>query len=48
MTLGGLTDAEVAQRVADGRVNDIPIRATRSIAHILRAKILGVQPQVWR
>ena len=39
MTAGGLTDAEVAQRVADGRVNDIPERATRSIAHIVRANV---------
>ena len=34
MTISGLTDAEVAQRVADGRVNDIPERATRSIAGV--------------
>ncbi|MDT5136360.1 MAG: cation-transporting P-type ATPase, partial [Mycobacterium sp.] len=39
MTIGGLTDAEVAQRVADGRVNDTPERATRSIAHIVRANV---------
>ncbi|MDT5174770.1 MAG: cation-transporting P-type ATPase [Mycobacterium sp.] len=39
MTIGGLTDAEVAQRVADGRVNETPERATRSIAHIVRANV---------
>ncbi|MDT5218972.1 MAG: cation-transporting P-type ATPase [Mycobacterium sp.] len=39
MIIGGLTDAEVAQRVADGRVNDIPERATRSIAQIVRANV---------
>ncbi len=39
MTVGGLTDAEVAQRVADGKANDIPERVTRSIAHIVRANV---------
>jgi cation-transporting ATPase E len=39
MTNGGLTDAAVAQRVADGRVNNIPERVTRSIAHIVRANV---------
>ncbi|BCQ08059.1 haloacid dehalogenase [Mycobacterium heckeshornense] len=36
----GLTDAEVAQRVADGKTNDVPSRATRSIADIVRANVL--------
>ena len=35
----GLTDAEVAQRVADGKVNDVPDRATRSAADIVRANV---------
>jgi cation-transporting P-type ATPase E len=35
----GLTPAEVAERVADGRVNDLPIRATRSVADIVRANV---------
>jgi cation-transporting ATPase E len=39
MTVDGLTDAEVAQRVADGKVNKIPERATRSIARIVRANV---------
>jgi cation-transporting ATPase E len=35
----GLTDAEVSQRVADGKVNDVPVRATRSVADIVRANV---------
>src|SRR5947209_12922791 len=35
----GLTDAEVAQRVAEGRSNAVPERATRSIAAIVRANV---------
>jgi cation-transporting P-type ATPase E len=35
----GLTAAEVAQRVADGRVNDVANRATRSVADIVRANV---------
>jgi cation-transporting P-type ATPase E len=35
----GLTSAEVARRVADGGVNDVPSRATRSAAAIIRANI---------
>jgi cation-transporting P-type ATPase E len=27
----GLSDAEVAQRVADGKTNDVPTRAARSV-----------------
>jgi cation-transporting P-type ATPase E len=35
----GLTDAEVAQRVAEGRVNDVSSRATRSVADIVLANV---------
>lgn len=35
----GLTSAEVAQRVADGRINEVPSRATRSVADIVRANV---------
>jgi cation-transporting ATPase E len=35
----GLSPEEVAQRVADGRVNDVPARATRSVAQIVRANV---------
>ncbi|SPM32270.1 Magnesium-transporting ATPase (P-type) [Mycobacterium rhizamassiliense] len=35
----GLTDAEVAQRIADGEVNDVPSRATRSASDIVRANV---------
>lgn len=38
-TAAGLTDAEVAQRVADGQTNDIPVRAARSIREIIRANV---------
>ena len=36
----GLTDAEVAERVRDGRVNTAPPRTTRTVPQILRANIL--------
>jgi len=36
---GGLTDAEVAQRVAEGNSNDLPERAARSVAEIVRANV---------
>ena len=36
---GGLTDTEVAQRVADGKTNDVPTRAARSVAEIVRANV---------
>ncbi len=39
MTAGGLTDAEVAQRIAEGKSNDIPERSARSIADIVRANV---------
>jgi cation-transporting ATPase E len=35
----GLTDAEVGQRVAEGKSNAVPQRATRSIAAIVRANV---------
>ena len=35
----GLTDAEVAQRVADGKTNDVPIRAARTVSEIIRANV---------
>jgi cation-transporting P-type ATPase E len=35
----GLTDAEVAQRVAEGKSNAAPKRATRSVADIIRANV---------
>lgn len=35
----GLTDAEVAQRIADGRTNDVPARATRSVRDIVQANV---------
>ena len=35
----GLTPAEVAQRVGDGRANNAPSRATRSVADIVRANV---------
>lgn len=35
----GLSDAEVAQRVADGKANDVPARATRGVPEIIRANV---------
>jgi cation-transporting P-type ATPase E len=35
----GLTEAEVARRVAEGKTNDVPIRAARSVSDIVRANI---------
>ncbi|GAA3864946.1 HAD-IC family P-type ATPase [Streptomyces lacrimifluminis] len=35
----GLSAAEVADRVARGEVNDIPVRSSRSIAEIVRANV---------
>lgn len=35
----GLSDAEVAQRVAEGKSNDVPTRAARSVAEIVRANV---------
>ena len=36
----GLTDAEVAARVAEGKTNDVPTRASRSVGDIVRANVL--------
>ncbi|MFD9790245.1 HAD-IC family P-type ATPase [Streptomyces sp. NPDC059070] len=35
----GLTTAEVAERVARGEVNDVPVRSSRSTAEIVRANV---------
>ena len=35
----GLTSAEVAERVARGEVNDVPIRSSRSASEIIRANV---------
>ena len=35
----GLTDGEVAQRVTDGKTNDVPTRAARSVSDIVRANV---------
>ncbi|MDT5397313.1 MAG: cation-transporting P-type ATPase [Mycobacterium sp.] len=35
----GLSDAEVAQRVATGQTNDVPSRAARSVSEIVRANV---------
>ena len=35
----GLTAAEVAERVADGRINDVPAAPTRTVAQIVRANV---------
>ena len=36
---GGLTAAEVAERVAAGQVNDVPVRSSRSFGEIVRANL---------
>ncbi|MET0454409.1 MAG: cation-translocating P-type ATPase [Mycobacterium sp.] len=36
----GLSDAEVAERVAAGKTNDVPNRAARSVSEIIRANVL--------
>ncbi|NUK10004.1 HAD-IC family P-type ATPase [Streptomyces lunaelactis] len=36
---GGLTTAEVAERVARGEVNDVPVRSSRSTTEIVRANV---------
>ncbi|MDQ0986074.1 HAD-IC family P-type ATPase [Streptomyces sp. V2I9] len=35
----GLTSAEVAERVARGEVNDVPVRSSRSVTEIVRANV---------
>ena len=39
MTATGLTAAEVAERVADGRTNNVPTRAARGVAEIVKANV---------
>src|SRR6202171_3403546 len=39
VVVAGLTDAEVAQRIADGNANDVPTRAARSVSEIVRANV---------
>ncbi|WP_434591186.1 HAD-IC family P-type ATPase [Streptomyces sp. A5-4] len=36
---GGLTTAEVAERVARGEVNDVPVRSSRNFTEIVRANV---------
>ena len=38
-TATGLTDADVAERVAAGKTNDVPGRASRSVGDIVRANV---------
>ncbi|MDR6974674.1 cation-transporting ATPase E [Streptomyces sp. 3330] len=38
-TATGLTAAEVADRVARGQVNDVPVRSSRSVGEIVRANV---------
>ena len=35
----GLTSAEVAERIASGRTNDVPVRASRSTGEIVRSNV---------
>jgi cation-transporting ATPase E len=35
----GLTRAEVAERISTGRTNDVPVRASRSVAQIVRGNV---------
>ncbi|WNM36000.1 HAD-IC family P-type ATPase [Streptomyces sp. Li-HN-5-11] len=37
--VAGLTQAEVAERVTRGQVNDVPVRSSRSLADIVRANV---------
>ncbi|MCG7593150.1 HAD-IC family P-type ATPase [Mycobacterium sp. PSTR-4-N] len=39
MTAAGLSDAEVARRVAEGKTNDVPTRAARSVSEIVRGNV---------
>ncbi|NKZ12481.1 cation-translocating P-type ATPase [Mycolicibacterium septicum DSM 44393] len=39
ISVTGLTDAEVAERVAAGKTNDVPTRAARSISDIIRGNV---------
>lgn len=37
--VAGLTDTEVAQRIAEGKTNDVPSRAARSVSDIVRGNV---------
>ncbi|MET9590693.1 HAD-IC family P-type ATPase [Streptomyces sp. NPDC006516] len=37
---GGLSTSEVAERVARGEINDVPVRSSRSVTEIIRANVL--------
>lgn len=37
--VAGLSDAEVAARVAEGKTNDVPTRAARSVSEIIRGNV---------
>ncbi|HEY7051041.1 MAG TPA: cation-translocating P-type ATPase [Mycobacterium sp.] len=37
--VAGLTDAEVRQRIAEGKSNNVPTRAARSVSEIVRANV---------
>ncbi|MFJ3672069.1 HAD-IC family P-type ATPase [Streptomyces sp. NPDC090106] len=39
VSVGGLTSAEVAERIARGEINDVPVRSSRSMADIVRANV---------
>ncbi len=39
VTARGLVDAEVAERVAAGQVNDVPARSSRTVGEIVRANL---------
>ena len=39
--VSGLTTHEVAERVAAGQVNDVPVRSSRSVADIVRANVFN-------
>jgi cation-transporting ATPase E len=39
VAVGGLTAAEVAERVTRGQVNDVPVRSSRSMTEIVRANV---------
>ncbi|WP_029110249.1 HAD-IC family P-type ATPase [Mycobacterium sp. URHD0025] len=39
INVSGLTEAEVAQRVSEGKSNDVPTRAARSVSEIVRGNV---------
>jgi len=55
----GLSDAEVARRAAEGKTDDVPTRAARSVSDIVRAnvftrinailsRVIGDRRRLWR